>query len=328
MDVWAWSHSSLPAAVGAAIQWLFPSLSFGLACYLVVLEGLWAATRNPAFRALYGLWVQVFGVCLVLGLAAGLLVGRALGWSWNGAEMSAAAAGAAILAAIAIHRRERAGEAGHIVVSVLLAASLSAILLWVVDLNGASHASTVPYHVRLIHTANGAFLTTALAVGAAAAWRLLRRPDEAPSALALRMAVGTLAITAALGVLAGPPNPDVGEGRVGEAGLPVAVGLGVAMICLAIWAGWLAWRRGGPERSRVFLRACLAMGGVSLLAALVGWTSGALSPAGASTYAGPSAPIATLLLGSGYALLFGAGAALIVLLVGRGPGDPFDGTAA
>jgi cytochrome d ubiquinol oxidase subunit I len=48
-----------------------------------------------------------------------------------------------------------------------------------------------------------AYLSTALLVGAASAGRLLRRPDEAESSLALRMAVGMFAIVAPLQLLAG-----------------------------------------------------------------------------------------------------------------------------
>ena len=39
----------------------------------------------------------------------------------------------------------------------------------------------------------------------------------------------------------------------------VMVGLGVAMIGLGAWGAWLTLQ-GGPERSRLFLTACVAMG--------------------------------------------------------------------
>lgn len=309
------SHPPFQAALGAALQWFFPSLSLGLACYLVVLEGLSIATRNKVFRGLYDFWILVFGVCLVLGIAAVLMLGRSTGWDWTGMQMSAAVVAPAGLAAALLQRRAQTGEAAHFALTALLAASLLAILLWVVALHGQAQAAAEAYYVRLVHTANAAFLITALAVGAASAWRLLRRPGEETSGVALRMAVGTLAIAATLGVLAGAPPADATAGRVPAAALDshIAVGLGVAMICLALWAGWLAWRRGGPERSRPFLRTCLAMSAVSLLAAFAGWILGPLSPGGETP-----APAVNVALWTAYALLFGVGGAVIFVLVRRG----------
>ena len=49
---------------------------------------------------------------------------------------------------------------------------------------------------RLFHMLIAAFMTTALVVGGASAWQLLRRRDQAESRLALTMAVGLIAVLA------------------------------------------------------------------------------------------------------------------------------------
>jgi cytochrome d ubiquinol oxidase subunit I len=59
------------------------------------------------------------------------------------------------------------------------------------------------FPLRLTHMVLAAFLSTALAVGAASAWRLLRRPQEDESRIALRMAVGMALIVAPLQLLIG-----------------------------------------------------------------------------------------------------------------------------
>jgi cytochrome d ubiquinol oxidase subunit I len=59
------------------------------------------------------------------------------------------------------------------------------------------------FPARLAHMTLAAYLTTALVVGAASAWRLLRDANEAASATALRMAIGMLAIVAPLQLIAG-----------------------------------------------------------------------------------------------------------------------------
>ena len=51
----------------------------------------------------------------------------------------------------------------------------------------------------------------------------------------------------------------------------VMVGLGVLMIGLGAWGVWLMLRGGGPERSRLYLRACVAMGPAGFVAVICGW---------------------------------------------------------
>ena len=59
------------------------------------------------------------------------------------------------------------------------------------------------FPVRYAHMVLGAYLSTALAVGAASAFRLLRRPDEDESRTALRMAIGMFALVAPLQLFMG-----------------------------------------------------------------------------------------------------------------------------
>jgi len=59
------------------------------------------------------------------------------------------------------------------------------------------------FPVRLAHMVLAAYLTTALVVGAASAWRILKDPEEPESCLALKMAIGMFAIVAPLQLLAG-----------------------------------------------------------------------------------------------------------------------------
>jgi cytochrome d ubiquinol oxidase subunit I len=59
------------------------------------------------------------------------------------------------------------------------------------------------FPARLTHMALAAYLTTSLVVGAAAAWRLLKDPDEEESRIALKMAIGMFAIAAPLQLFVG-----------------------------------------------------------------------------------------------------------------------------
>lgn len=318
MDVYVLTLSPLSAAVGSAAQTIFPSLALGLGCYLAVLEILWIASRNEDFRTLYGFWASIFGVCLALGCTALLVQGRALGWAWTAPQLATAIAALAALAAALLFGQRRAGAPSHVLASLVMAAALLAATAWVAALerriNPAGGAAPELFARYLL----GACLVTSLAVGAASAGRLLRRPEESASATALRMAVGMLAISAILRLAVSEPAAQAQPSAVEAWPLQLEAGLGAAVLSLALWAGWLVRRRGGPERSRPFLRACLAMGAVGLAAVLAGWMVGRSGRAGASAGSALAATsLEAILLWAAYALLFGAGGYLVVRLAAR-----------
>jgi len=112
----------------------------------------------------------------------------------------------------------------------------------------------------------------------------------------------------------------------------IMVGLGLLMIALGFWGAWLAWRRKGPETSRTYLRACVAMGPTGFVAVIAGWvvaevgrqpwviyglmrTADAVSPVTPGQVS--SSLIGFLVV---YAIVFAAGALYILRLFGEGPG--------
>jgi cytochrome d ubiquinol oxidase subunit I len=110
----------------------------------------------------------------------------------------------------------------------------------------------------------------------------------------------------------------------------VMVGLGVTMIGLGVWGGWL-WLRGGPERSRLFLRAATLMGPAGFVAVIAGWTTaevgrqpwvvwGVMRTADAASPV-TSGEVSASLIGFlvVYALVFTAGALYILRILAAGP---------
>ncbi len=110
----------------------------------------------------------------------------------------------------------------------------------------------------------------------------------------------------------------------------VMVGLGVAMIGLGFWGAWLWWR-GGPERSRLFLRAAVAMGPSGFIAVVAGWTvaevgrqpwviwhvmrtANAVSPIGRGEVSASLLAFMTV-----YAIIFTGGVLYILRLMAMGP---------
>ena len=199
---------------------------------------------------------------------------------------------------------------------------------------------------RLAHMVLAAYLTTALVVGAASAWRLLQAAaTRRESRIALRMAIGMFAVVAPAAAassatcsgevdarapagqagrhrgasgrpaptsrfhvarLARPRRREATAGRSpspgSAAGSPPATptprsqglkafaprgpaaGRSSSSGPSGSWSGWawlmiglgavgrlLIWRRRRSERSRLFLRACVAMGPAGFVAVIAGW---------------------------------------------------------
>jgi cytochrome d ubiquinol oxidase subunit I len=110
----------------------------------------------------------------------------------------------------------------------------------------------------------------------------------------------------------------------------VMVGLGLAMIGLGLWGGWLCWR-GGLAQARWFLRAAVAMGPAGFVAGVAGWivaevgrqpwviwgvlrTADAVSPV---TRGEVSVSLVAFM--AIYALVFSVGALYILRLIEQGP---------
>lgn len=193
MDVDALMPPGLPFGPTIACHIIFPNLTIGLASYLAVLEGLWLATRNSVFKTLYIFWLKIFTVSLgmsfvtvaamshpvitreilvTFALGAGLLAIMLFGWKAASLHFTATA-------------------------SIAVGA-----LIWISPAD--SWASRSPGAASgLMHMTLAAYLTTALVVGAASAWRLLKRQDDPESQMSLRMAVGIFAIVAPMQLLIG-----------------------------------------------------------------------------------------------------------------------------
>ncbi|MEI9964209.1 MAG: cytochrome ubiquinol oxidase subunit I [Caulobacteraceae bacterium] len=111
----------------------------------------------------------------------------------------------------------------------------------------------------------------------------------------------------------------------------IMVGLGVLMIALGL-SGVVLWLTGGPERSRLYLRACVAMGPAGFVSVIAGWTTaevgrqpytvfGALRTIDSASPVKAGAVSASLLAFLViYAIVFSVGALYILRLIDQGPG--------
>jgi cytochrome d ubiquinol oxidase subunit I len=427
--------SRLQFAFTIAFHIIFPSFTIGLASFLAVLEGLWLGTKNEAFKALYLFWIKIFAISFGMGVVSGVVMSYELGTNWSvysrvaspvigpllAFEVLAAFFLEASFLGVMLFGWRKVGPRLHFAATVLVAFGTLVSAFWIISANswmqhptgfttlgdGTLRATdwmevifSPTFPTRLAHMVLAAYLTTALVVGAASAWRVLKAAED-ESCIALKMAVGMFAIVAPLQLLVGDLSgkqllevqpaklaaieafwetrteqpfhiaawPDrQAEGNRWEISVPklgswitagaadveikgltafaakdrppvflvfwafrLMVGLGVAMIALGLWGAWLYWRHGGPQHSRPYLWACVAMGPTGFVAVIAGWVVaevgrqpwviyGVLRTADAASPVSAGQVSASLLAFMAiYAVVFSTGALYILRLINQGP---------
>ncbi len=425
-----------------AFHIIFPALTIGLASYLAVLEAAWLKTKKEVYRDLYHYWSRIFAVNFGMGVVSGIVMAYQFGTNWSGYSDFAGSVTGPLLAyevltaffleagflGVMLFGWKKVGPGLHFFSTLMVALGTLTSMTWIlasnswmqtpagyeivdgrvvpVDWLAVIFNASFPY--RLMHMGLAAFLSTALFVGAAGAWHLLRG-DRTPAvktmtSMALWMLLAVAPIQAVVGDFHGintlehqPAKIAAMEGhwenKPGEAvpltlfGWPdmeaeetrfavqiphlgslilthswdgqfrglkdfapqdrpnstvvfwsfrAMVGLGFAMIGLALWAAWTRWR-GNLFESRALQRVMVLMGPAGLAAIIAGWittevgrqpwvvygllrTADAVTPANSATQVGVSLALFVIV----YLLVFGAGTVYVLRLVGEGP-TPHEG---
>ncbi len=197
-------------------HFLFPAFTIGLASFLAVLEGLWLWTGRSVYLDVFRYWLKIFAIAFAMGVVSGLVMSYQIGTNWSvfsdkvGAVMGPVM-GYEVLTAffleagflgVMLFGLGRVGRGLHMAATCLVALGTSISAFWILSANSWMHTPagysvsadgrfmpedwwaiifnpSFPY--RYAHTVTGAYLTTALIVGAVGAYHLLRerRPGTA-----------------------------------------------------------------------------------------------------------------------------------------------------
>src|SRR5471030_1477021 len=230
--------SRLQFAFTIAFHIIFPSLTIGLASFLSVLEGLWLATRRDAFKTLYLFWLKIFAISFGMGVVTGVVMSYEFGTNWSVFSRAATPVIGPLLAfevatafflessflGVMLFGWKRVGPGLHFTATCLVAFGTLVSAFWIISANSWMQVPTgyllLPsgrfiaanwmqvifspsFPQRLAHMVLAAYLATALMVGAASAFQLWRKPDQAESRIALRMAIGMYAVVAPLQLFVG-----------------------------------------------------------------------------------------------------------------------------
>ncbi|MEA3001628.1 MAG: cytochrome bd ubiquinol oxidase subunit [Sphingomonadales bacterium] len=227
-------------AFTVSFHFLFPSFSIGLASYLAVLEGLWLWTRREVYFTLFRYWLKIFAIAFAMGVVSGIVLSYQFGTNWSvfsdkagpvvGPLMAYEVLTAFFLEAgflgVMLFGLERVGKRLHFLATCMVALGTAISAFWILSANSWMHTPqgwalngqgqfvpagswlkivfnpSFPY--RFVHTVIAAYLTTALAVGGAAAWHLVKgRRDNPGVRTSFSMAMWMAALVAPVQILAG-----------------------------------------------------------------------------------------------------------------------------
>ena len=229
----------LQFAFTMSFHFIFPAFSIGLASYLAVLEGLWLRTGRDVYLTLFRYWLKIFAIAFAMGVVSGITMSYQFGTNWSvfsdkagpiiGPLMAYEVLTAFFLEAgflgVMLFGLERVGRKLHFLATLMVAGGTLLSAFWILSVNSWMQTPagwavngqgqflpagswidiifnpSFPY--RLIHTVTAAYLTTALVVGGAAAWHLLKGRDMPAVRTAFSMAMWMAALVAPVQILVG-----------------------------------------------------------------------------------------------------------------------------
>ncbi len=217
---------------------IFPAFTIGLASFLAVLEGLWLTTKQERFRNLYLFWLKVFAISFGMGVVTGVVMSYQFGTNWSvfsakvgnvigpllGYEVLTAFFLEASFLGIMLFGWKRVGPGLHFASTCIVAVGTLISAFWIIsanswmqtpqafavepdgDLVATSFFDVIfnpSFPIRYLHMVLAAYLTTAMVVGGASAFLLLRGKHSPEARTSLRMAILMVAFTTPIQVLAG-----------------------------------------------------------------------------------------------------------------------------
>jgi cytochrome d ubiquinol oxidase subunit I len=226
-------------AFTVSFHFIFPALSIGLASYLAMLEALWLKTGKSLYLDLYKYWLKIFAVTFAMGVVSGIVMAYQFGTNWAvfsdragpviGPLMAYEVLTAFFLEAgflgVMLFGMQKVGRRLHFFATLMVAVGTFISAFWILSVNSwmqtpAGHAindqgqfvpaagwlpiifnPSFPY--RLVHTVIAAYLTTALVVGAAGAWHLLRDAKQEHARKMFSMAMWMAALVAPVQIFVG-----------------------------------------------------------------------------------------------------------------------------
>jgi cytochrome d ubiquinol oxidase subunit I len=223
--------SRLQFAFTLGFHILFPTLTLGLAPFLVLLEVLWLRSGKEVYMRLYRFWAKLFGLAFGMGVVTGIVLSFEFGTNFapfsraTGNVLGPLLAYEVLMAffleagflPVMLLGWGRVGARLHLFATCMVALGTILSAFWILAANSWMHTPagfavkegvfspvdwwqvvfnpSFPY--RLAHMLTASFLTGAFVVAGVSAWRLLRRGQEETSRRAFSLAMGAAVLLSA-----------------------------------------------------------------------------------------------------------------------------------
>lgn len=216
---------------------LFPTLTIGLAWFLVIFETFWRRTQRQHWIDLYFFWTKIFALTFGMGVVSGIVLSYQVGTNFSRfSEMAGPVMGpllsAEVLTAffveagflgIMLFGWKKVGPGLHYAATILVALGTTNSAFWIISANSFMHTpqgasflngQLVPmdwfavifnpsFPYRLTHMLLAAIITSSLVVAGGSAWCLRTGRYRDAGLTGLRAALTLLAIAAPLQIVVG-----------------------------------------------------------------------------------------------------------------------------
>lgn len=216
---------------------IFPTLSMGLAWFLLIMRSLEYRTGKPQYRQAFDFWQKIFALTFGMGVVSGVVLSYQIGTNWGrfseiagpvvGPLMSFEVLSAFFLEAgflgIMLLGRQRTGPTLHLFATAMVAAGTFLSAFWVISANSFMHTPagyivdngivlpsswpeavfnpSFPY--RLAHMLIASLLTTAFVVASAGAIYLIKGEHKEFARSTLRWGIAAACVLSPLQIAVG-----------------------------------------------------------------------------------------------------------------------------
>ena len=217
---------------------LFPSITIGLAWFLVYFRIRYERTREAAWLDTYRLWVKVFALSFAMGVVSGITMSFQFGTNWPGYMLAVGNIAGPLLAyevltaffleatvlGVMLFGMNRVSGRVHVLSTLMVAGGTTLSAFWILALNSwmqtpAGHVSTPEgeiiagswlevifnpsFPLRLTHMLLASGITAAFLVAGLSAWRLLKARDDSSALVTLRFGARVAALLVPVQILVG-----------------------------------------------------------------------------------------------------------------------------
>jgi cytochrome bd ubiquinol oxidase subunit I len=237
MDLDAVLLSRIQFGFTLAFHIIFPTLTIGIAVFLVIIESLWLRTQQELYFYIYRFWVKIFGISFGIGVVSGIVLSFEFGTNFSrfseaagnvigpllGYEVMTAFFLEASFLGIMLFAWHRVGNRLHFIATCVVALGTILSAFWILAANSwmqtpAGHGveegifyviswkevifnSSFPY--RFTHMLLAAFLSATFLIAGVAGWYLLTGQHQSLACSCFSLALSFAIVLAPAQILVG-----------------------------------------------------------------------------------------------------------------------------